>query len=75
MWNFFAQVLVAVLLWIEERAKRGHVAVESDRDDGRIRRAGSRLREWVRSNRSGELRKPDASRPSDQGPDVHADSR
>lgn len=73
MLGFLTQFLIAILSWVEERAKRGHIAIDADRDDGRIRRAGSRLREWMRSNRSSELRKPDADRPSDQGPNVHTD--
>ncbi len=74
MWNFFAQVLVAVLLWIEERAKRGHVAVDSDRDDGSIRRSGSRIREWMREqDRAGSARRSDPDRSERDGSGVRPD--
>jgi len=48
------ELLVALFLstleWLERRAG---VAVDADPDRGRLRRAGDRLREWLRANRSG----------------------
>ena len=72
MVGFFTQLLIAILSWIEERAKRGHVAVDADADDTRVRRAGTRLREWMRSNRSSQLGKPNSDRASESGTDLHS---
>lgn len=71
MLGFLSQLLIALLSWIEERAKRGHVAIDADRDDGSIRRAGARVREWMRQDGAGSAGKPDPNRSEDTGTDIH----
>lgn len=70
MLGFLTQFLIAILSWVEERANRGHIAIDADRDDGRIRRAGSRLREWMRTDGSSKSGQSDAGRPECTGTDV-----
>lgn len=71
MLGFLSQLLIALLSWIEERAKRGHVAIDADRDDGSIRRAGARVREWLRKDGAGAVGKPDSSGAEHAGADLH----
>lgn len=57
-----AQVTVALIGWLERRMERGTVAVDAEGDRDTLRRAGDRIRTW--------MRKPDCVRPrggSDEG--------
>jgi hypothetical protein len=57
-----AQITVALIAWLDRRIERGSSAVDADDDRQALRRAGNRIREWVR--------KPDgvrAGRESDEG--------
>jgi len=48
---------IAIIGWLEKRAERGSTAVDAARDDGRLARAGERIRRW--------MRKPNDSRPGE----------
>lgn len=71
MLGFLTQFLVAVLTWIEERAKRGHLAIDADRDDSGVRRAGNRISQWMRKDSARSAGKPDQDRPKDTNTDIH----
>jgi len=43
-----AQVTVALIGWLDRRMERGTVAVDADGDRDTLRRAGDRIREWLR---------------------------
>lgn len=46
--RIIAQIALALFGWLETRAQRGSTAVDSVSDRDRLRRAGVRLREWMR---------------------------
>ena len=71
MLGFLTQFLVAVLTWIEERAKRGHVAIDADRDDSGVRRAGNRISQWMRKDSASSTGKPNPNRAENTGTDIH----
>jgi hypothetical protein len=66
-YRLLAALVVALAEFLVKRIERGSVAVDADRDLDRLRRAGGRLREWMREDGSGERRKPDADRTRDGG--------
>lgn len=68
-----AQIALALFAWLEKRIERGSVAVDPDGDDGRISRAGSRLREWLRSRGVDPRERSDASGSVVQGQGLHPD--
>jgi hypothetical protein len=43
-----AQITVALIAWLDRRIERGSSAVDADDDREALRRAGNRIREWVR---------------------------
>ena len=43
-----AQVTVALIGWLDRRMERGTVAVDADGDRDTLRRAGDRIRAWMR---------------------------
>jgi len=43
-----AQVALALFNWLEKRIQASNTAVDADIDRERLRRAGSRLDEWLR---------------------------
>ena len=60
-----AQVTVALIGWLDRRMERGTVAVDADADREALRRAGDRLRDWLRNKPDGVRagRESDADRP------------
>ncbi len=68
-----AQIALALFSWLEKRIERGSVAVDPDGDDGRLSRAGSRVREWLRSRGADPRDRPGSGGSVVQGPGVHAD--
>lgn len=68
-----AQIILALMSYLEKRMERGSVAVDADVDRDRLRRGGSRIREWLRQQggvHSGS--KPGETRPGDKRPGVDA---
>jgi hypothetical protein len=49
MLEFITSLIVAVLLWIEKRFDKGKKATDAPKDDDALRRAGSRIRERMRT--------------------------
>jgi len=43
-----AQVALALFNWLEKRIQASNIAVDADYDRERLRRAGSRIDEWLR---------------------------
>ena len=59
--RFIAAIALALFNWLERRAEKGVVAVDADSDRDALRRAGSRLDEWMREQDRLRARgKPDA---------------
>lgn len=50
--KIIVQVALALFQYIERRIAAGKIAVEADADPARLRRAGARIREWVRQQDS-----------------------
>ena len=48
-----AQVTVALIGWLDRRMERGTVATDADADREALRRAGDRLRHWLRHQPNG----------------------
>lgn len=67
-----ASIALALFDWLERRIASGSVAVDSDRDDARLRRAGSRLRGWLRKNGAGHGVEPGPGGSVVSGPGLHA---
>jgi hypothetical protein len=63
--RFLSELAVRLLDWLEGRIGKQDRAVDADVDRGRLRRAGSRIREWMQSNGAGERKQPDQGRPKD----------
>lgn len=68
-----AQIALALFSWLEKRIERGSVAVDPDGDDGRIARAGARLRKWLRSRGSDSGKRPNEGGAVVQGSGLHLD--
>lgn len=68
-----AAIALALFSWLERRAERGHVAVDSENDRDRLARSGTRIREWLQQNGASAERKPRKDRPSDSGTGIHPD--
>lgn len=66
-----AQIILGLWTWLEKRIERGTIAVDADLDKPRLRRAGTRIREWLRENGASQSGKPDTSGANGQGSDVH----
>jgi hypothetical protein len=49
MLEFITSIIVAVLLWIEKRFDKGKKATDAPKDHDSLRRAGSRIRERMRT--------------------------
>ena len=66
-----AQVTVALIGWLDRRMERGTVATDADADREALRRAGDRLRDWLRHKPdgvcAGGVADEDRSRQQDQG--------
>lgn len=60
-----AQVTVALIGWLDRRMERGTIAVDADGDRDTLRRAGDRIRAWMRDKPDGVRAggKPDAGGP------------
>jgi len=43
-----AQVTVALIGWLDRKMERGSTAVDADPDRDTLRRAGDRIRKWMR---------------------------
>jgi len=59
-----AQVTVALIGWLDRKMERGSTAVDADPDRDTLRRAGDRIRKWMREQPDGVRpgSKPDAGR-------------
>lgn len=66
--GFVAQVLGSLI-------RRSKTGVDSDVDQGLLRRGGDRLRAWVQSSRADSRGKPDSSGTVLQDPRVHPDQQ
>ena len=74
--RIIAQITLGLLSYLEKRLERGSMAVDADVDRDRLRRGGSRIREWLR--KQGGVHpgsKPGETRPGNQGPGVDARRR
>jgi len=73
-----AQIVLALMSYLEKRMERGSVAVDADvdrvRHRDRLRIGGNRIREWLRKQ-GGVYQRPESSqdRAGSQGPGVDAD--
>lgn len=70
--RIIAQLALALFSYLERRIERGHIAVDADVDHARLRRAGSRIGEWLRQNGAGQAGKSGANRAGCQGKDLCA---
>jgi hypothetical protein len=64
-YRILAQIVAAIVEWLASRIERGSVAVDSDRDVGRLRAAGGRIRKWVQQSSIGPRVESDPDRPRD----------
>jgi hypothetical protein len=48
--KIIAQIVLALIGWLEKRIEKGSTAVDSDVDMDRLRVAGSRIDEWLQQN-------------------------
>lgn len=46
--RIIATIALGLLSYLEKRMERGSLAVDADVDRDRLRRGGSRIREWLR---------------------------
>lgn len=71
--RIIAQIALALFDWLERRMERGSVAIDADVDASRLRRGGTRVREWLRKQGGVHQRsKPGEDRAGGQGPGVDA---
>jgi hypothetical protein len=49
MLEFITSLIVAILVWIEKRFDKGKKATDAPKDHDSLRRAGSRIRERMRT--------------------------
>jgi hypothetical protein len=49
MLEFITSLVVAILVWIEKRFEKGSTATDGKEDPDALRRAGSRIRERMRT--------------------------
>jgi len=49
MLEFITSLIVAILVWIEKRFEKGSTATDGKEDPDALRRAGSRIRERMRT--------------------------
>lgn len=63
-------ILTGILRWLEGRLERARSAVDSSLDRARLRRAGARVREWLRANRARVGGKSDQDGATDHGQDL-----
>jgi len=69
-----AAIALALIGHLEKRMERGSVAVDGDVDAGRLRRAGTRIREWMREQGGVHPRsKPSSGGTVGEGKGVDAD--
>ena len=74
--NAILQVIGSFLVALLERMHVwSRTGVDGDRDDNRLRRAGSRIRDWMQQSRADSRVKPNASGASNAGPDLHDGGR
>lgn len=66
-----ASVAVALVDYLLRRIERGNIAVDGDIDRDRLRRGGSRIREWMHENGASPRIKPDSDGAADRGQDLH----
>jgi hypothetical protein len=72
--NAILQALFSsIFAFLERYAARSQTGVDSDRDDGRLGRAGRRLRKWMQSGGSHSGAKPDPSGTKLRDKDLHTD--
>lgn len=68
-----AQVIFALFTWLEKRIQASSTAVDADIDRERLRRAGSRIDEWLREQNSIHSRGLTHSTGTEQpSPSVHS---
>lgn len=67
-----AAIALALFSWLERRAERGSVAVDSEHDRARLARGGARIREWLQQDSARQQRQSGADRTSSTGTGVHA---
>jgi hypothetical protein len=58
-----AGIALAMVKWLEGRIEKRPRAVDSDLDRDALKRAGSRLGEWMREDRASNGGKSDSDRP------------
>jgi hypothetical protein len=58
-----AGIALAMVKWLEGRIEKRPRAVDSDLDRDALKRAGSRVREWMREDGSNQRGKSDSDRP------------
>lgn len=58
--KFLAQLVLALADFVCKRIERGRVAVDATPDVDRLRRAGSRINDWLQQNGARESGKPDS---------------
>ena len=56
--RIIATIALAFFAYLEKRIERGSTATDAHVDRVRLRRAGTRIREWMQSNSTGSRRKP-----------------
>lgn len=67
-----AQVALALFNWLEKRIQASNTAVDADIDRERLRRAGSRIDEWLREqNRIHSRGLTHSSGPQHTNPSLH----
>lgn len=71
--RIIAQIALALLSWIDKRIQAGSVAFDADVDRDRLRRAGSRIDEWLREqDRIHSRGQPDTNRAESKDASLHS---
>lgn len=70
--RILVQITLALIGYVSKRLERGHIAVDVDGDRDTLRRAGSRLDQWLLKDGARKRGEPDAGRPQDCGARVCA---
>lgn len=66
-------LVMALLEFFAKLAAESRKAIEADRDSAVLRRAGSRIRQWMHKSRADSGVKSDQDRPTDPRQDLHPD--
>ena len=65
--KIIAQIVLVLLGWLEKRIHLSKTAMDADTDIDRLRRAGSRIDEWLREQQNGVHTRSESNAPGATG--------